>query len=78
MLKVEPRRMYGASRWDTPTCAGSDPVLPEIVAERLRGKLFQLGQFGLAPADRPLLKLAGDESWPAGGERALGAAGGNH
>ena len=71
--------MWGASpRLGNPICARSGSVLPEILTEQLLSKLSQLGQFGLAPADRPLLKPLGDKSWSAAGEHARGAAGGNH
>jgi hypothetical protein len=55
--------------------SGSVPAT-EMVTERLLSKLSQLGQFGLAPAARPLLKPAGDDF--SFSERDLGAAGGNH
>jgi hypothetical protein len=55
--------------------SGSVPAA-EVVTERLLSKLSKLGQFGLAPAARPLLKPAGDDF--SFSKRDLDASGGNH
>jgi hypothetical protein len=61
-LKVERLRLWGASPPGDPICARSGSMLhAEMVTERLLSKISQLSQFGLAPADRPLLKPASDD-----------------
>jgi hypothetical protein len=71
--------MRGASRMGDLICQRSASGLPaEMVTAPLLSKLSQLGRFGLAPTDQPLLQPATRDETPYFGERALGAAGGSH
>ena len=52
-----PQSVWSASRLRDLICTRCGAVLPtELVTERLLGKLSQLGRFGLAAAERPLLE----------------------